>query len=168
MPEPLIAIVDENDIIIGAETRQTARSQGLRHRIVRIFLVNATGQILLQQRSFALADSPGKWDQSVGGHVDEGETYEQAALREAREELGVELIELKKIGEMYIEHQAHDGLIKRFQTVYIARHNGPLHPSKAEVAELRWLSPEEIKAWHAAKPHDFTKHFNDAFAIILS
>jgi 16S rRNA (adenine1518-N6/adenine1519-N6)-dimethyltransferase len=166
MPEQRITIVDENDGIIGAETRQLARRQGLRHRIVRVFLINGAGQILLQRRSLTLADSPGKWDQSAGGHVDEGESYEEAARRETKEELGIELTGLRKVGKMYIERQAQDGYIRRFQTIFVAHYEGPMRPDKAEVAELKWLSTKEIKDWHAAKPDDFTKNFITAFTMI--
>lgn len=166
VPEPLITIVDENDIPIGAETRALTRKQGLRHRIVRIFLVNAAGQILLQQRSLTVHDKPGKWDQSVGGHVDADESYEQAAFREAREELGIELTELHSAGVFYTERHAEDGVIRRFQTVYVARYDGPLQPSPAEVAKTQWVSPAEIEAWHQARPDDFTGNFYRSYAII--
>jgi isopentenyl-diphosphate delta-isomerase type 1 len=161
-----ITIVDENDVVIGAETRRVARSQGLRHRIVRVFLVNAAGQILLQRRSLELDDNPGKWDQSVGGHVDEGEDYEAAARRETQEELGVTLTAMRNVGKVYIERPAADGFIRRFQAVFVAQYDGPLVPNSDEVAEVRWFSSNEIKDWYAAKPSDFTKSFIKAFALL--
>jgi isopentenyl-diphosphate delta-isomerase type 1 len=160
-----ITIVDENDVVIGAETRVTARKQGLRHRIVRVFLVNNKGQILLQRRSLALDDSPGKWDQSVGGHAEEGEDYEEAALRETQEELGITPKELRNIGKLYIERPSDDGLIRRFHTVFVARHDGPVYLDMEEVAEVRWFSPAEIRKWHNEKPEDFTKNFSRAYLL---
>lgn len=166
MENERITIVDEKDVVIGAETRAAARQQGLRHRIVRVFLVNARGQILLQRRSLALNDNPGKWDQSVGGHVDEGEDYETAAMRETQEELGVTPTEFKNVGKFYTERPIDDGHIRRFNTVFVARHDGAVLPSPDEVAEVRWLSLKEIRDWHSAKPGDFTKSFNRALALI--
>lgn len=165
--DKLITIVDENDNVVGAETRKNARKRGLRHRIVRIFLVNAAGQILLQRRSLELDDNPGKWDQSAGGHVDEGEDYEEAAIRETQEELGVAVKELVHAGKMYIERPAQDGFIRRFQAVFIAPYDGPVRPNKEEVAEVQWFSPNEIDDLYAARPDDFTKNFIKAYALFL-
>ena len=81
-----IAIVDENDHIIGAAERSEVRAKGLRCRIARVFLINSDGKILLTRRSENQNDMPGAWDQSVGGHVDEGEDYLAAAQRETFEE----------------------------------------------------------------------------------
>ncbi len=166
MSEPKIAIVDENDVVIGAETRKIARQQGLRHRIVRIFISNAAGQILLQQRSLKLTDNPGKWDQSAGGHVDEGEDYQTAAIREVQEELGVTLVDLKMVGKIYIERPANDDFLRRFQTIYVAQYDGPLHPDKKEVAKVQWFSPNKIREWYDAKPQDFTKNFHKSFLLV--
>lgn len=166
MANERITIVDENDVVIGAETRAVAHKQGLRHRIVRVFLVNAQGQILLQRRSLGLADNPGKWDQSVGGHVDEGEDYEQAGLRETQEELGVTPTEIKIVGKFYTERPSDDGHIRRFNTVFVARHDGPVSPNPEEVAEVQWLTLKEVSSWHHTKPNDFTRSFGKAFALV--
>jgi isopentenyl-diphosphate delta-isomerase len=74
-----IIFVDENDVCIGAGSKQEATTKGIIHRVIRIFITNSKGEILLQRRSDNCYTSPGKWDQSVGGHVDEGESYDEAA-----------------------------------------------------------------------------------------
>jgi len=78
-----IAIVNEEDEIIGSASREIALRDGLIHRIAQILVVNDANEILLQKRGKSV-DAPGKWDHSVAGHVDAGEDYFQAALREAR------------------------------------------------------------------------------------
>jgi isopentenyl-diphosphate delta-isomerase type 1 len=168
MSEGRITIVDEKDNVIGAATRSTVRRQGLRHRIVRVFIINSMGQVLLQRRSLELDDSPGKWDQSVGGHVDEGEDYEQAAVREGLEELGVTLRELRNIGKLYVERPAQVGFIRRFQAVFTAQYVGSLNPSQTEVTEVRWLSRREIKNWCTQRPGDFTTNFIKAYSLLES
>jgi len=59
------------------------------HRAVHVLVVNAAGELLLQKRSARKDIQPGKWDTSVGGHLEPGESYFAAALREMREELGL-------------------------------------------------------------------------------
>ncbi len=161
-----ITVVDENDNVTGAANRDEARTRGLRHRIVRVFLLNHKGEVLLQKRNRLLLDTPGKWDQSVGGHVDEGEDYITAARRETFEELGIRLDKFKEIGKFYIEREGPGGLIRRFQTVFIAHWSGQLHHAELEVAEVRWLPISEIDKWLQTSPNDFTTNFARAFSLL--
>jgi mutator protein MutT len=50
---------------------------------------NSKGEIYLQRRPDWKDIQPGKWDTAVGGHIDYGETPEEALRREVREELGI-------------------------------------------------------------------------------
>jgi isopentenyl-diphosphate delta-isomerase len=161
-----ITIVDQDDNVISSEERDVARAKGLRHRIVRVFAVNDKGKILLQKRNSQLKDSPGKWDQSVGGHVDEGEDYITAARRETSEELGIEVEDFRELGKFYIERPAQGGIIRRFQTVFTCIWNEPVHFNKTEIAEVKWLSVQEIDNWLARSPEDFTKNFATAFLLL--
>ena len=54
-----------------------------------IFLIRSDGKILLQRRSPSNAAFPGCWDSSSSFHVTFGESYEQAARRELKEEARV-------------------------------------------------------------------------------
>lgn len=83
-------VVDEHDNVIGVTTRGEAhRNPALMHRSIGI-LVFVDGKLLLQKRSLTKDTYPGYWTCSVAGHVDSGETYDQAAVRELREELGLQ------------------------------------------------------------------------------
>src|SRR5215472_5792065 len=84
----LITFVDAEDNVIGSGTRQEAWRTGAWHRLVRVFLFNAVGNTLIARRS-PFSSSPLKWNDSCSGHVDAGETYEAAAVRELEEEIGV-------------------------------------------------------------------------------
>lgn len=77
-----IQIVDENNNPTGSATKQEAWRDGLVHRVVRISILDPAGRLLVQKRSLQKELFPGRWDNSAAGHVDAGETYEQAALRE--------------------------------------------------------------------------------------
>lgn len=61
--------------------------------VIHLYRKNQDGRIelLWQQRSEKLANFPGKWDVSAGGHVNLGETFVEAALREAWEEIGIKV-----------------------------------------------------------------------------
>src|SRR6187551_3934952 len=62
-----------------------------RHRAVHLLVVNREGKIFLHKRSMKKDLFPGVWDSSAAGHVGAGEDYDSTAVRELREELGIEL-----------------------------------------------------------------------------
>jgi 8-oxo-dGTP pyrophosphatase MutT (NUDIX family) len=89
MPEPqheMVAVFDATGRATGSLPRDEAKRSGLALGAVNLLLVNARGELLLQKRP-ADKENGGRWDKSVGGHVDAGESFDQAALREAGEEL---------------------------------------------------------------------------------
>lgn len=161
-----ITIVDADDNVVGSEERDIVRERGLIHRIVRVFVVNAEGKVLLQKRSDQLKDNPGKWDQSAGGHVDANEDYITAAKRETAEELGIQISDLRSLGKFYIERPAPGGTVRRFQTVFVGTWDGPVDYDKSEVADVAWFSVKEVDDWLARSPDDFTRNFAAAFSLL--
>jgi isopentenyl-diphosphate delta-isomerase len=156
---PLIAFVDENDNVIGAGTKLEAREKGIRFRIVRVFLFNSQGRLLLQRRALHLNSFPGRWDQSVGGHVDEGETYLQAAIREAEEEIGVTGLTLRKEFKHFANDLEGTEVKRRFNMLYSAVYNGAVTPNPEEVADVKWVTHDELEQWLHDKPFDFSPGF---------
>ncbi len=71
--------------------RSEVHARGLRHRAVHVLVFNSRGEIFLQKRSMKKDRQPGVWDSSCSGHVDAGENYEATAVRELREELGLDI-----------------------------------------------------------------------------
>lgn len=126
MKEEYLNIVDENDKIIGKDTRGNIWKKGLEHnvRVVNIFVFNKKGKILLPKRSMNRRIFPGCFDFSCGEHVLAGEDYYDAAIRGIKEELEIEnakLIELGKLTPkegvscfMKIYKVIYDGEIKNY------------------------------------------------------
>jgi 8-oxo-dGTP pyrophosphatase MutT (NUDIX family) len=81
-----VAVFDAAGRAAGALPRDEAKRSGLALGAVNVLLVNARGELLLQRRP-PDKENGGRWDKSVGGHVDAGESFDQAAVREAGEEL---------------------------------------------------------------------------------
>jgi 8-oxo-dGTP pyrophosphatase MutT (NUDIX family) len=89
MPEPhdeRVSVFDAEGRPAGALPREEAKRSGLAVGAVNVLLVNASGEVLLQRRPED-KENGGRWDKTVGGHVDEGESFDEAAVREAGEEL---------------------------------------------------------------------------------
>lgn len=161
-----IVFVDKNDKVIGSGTRQEALEKGIIRRIVRVFLFNSKGELLIQKRSKSVP-LPGKWDQSVGGHVDEGEDYLGATQRELQEELGIKDVPLKEITKYYTEETDENVINKRFNMLYLANYDGDIDFNKEEIDEIRWISLDKLEDWMKAQPQDFTQGFIKTFNIYL-
>ena len=89
MPEPRdepVNVYDPQGRVVGALPRDQAKRSRLAVGAVNVLLVSARGEVLLQRRPDD-KENGGRWDKTVGGHVDEGETFDEAAVREAGEEL---------------------------------------------------------------------------------
>ncbi len=85
----ILDVVDENDIVTGQANRAEIHDTGLIHREVHILYATPRGEIVFQRRAADKDTWPGYLDSTVGGHVELGQTYEEAALREAEEETGL-------------------------------------------------------------------------------
>jgi len=82
-------VVNARDEVIRRATRREVHATGLWHRAVHVLVFDAAGRVFLQKRSMKKDLSPGLWDSSCSGHLDAGEDYDAAAVRELSEELGV-------------------------------------------------------------------------------
>lgn len=154
----LIQIVDEHDQPVRSASIQEARDSGLWHRIVRILVFDEKGKVLLQKRGKNNRVYPFCWDASASGHVDNGETFEVAATREAEEEIGLKGHDLEEIdyyqSSMNYEGQSINRFNKTFRTVVPSDLEFTLDPE--EVAEVKWFSVDEVKALVANHPTEIT------------
>jgi isopentenyldiphosphate isomerase len=132
--------------------KSEAHSKGLYHNTIHLWLFTAKGEILLQQRSHKKEIHPLLWDVSVAGHIDAGETFIEAALRETQEEIGLLLQpeSLKKIGVKLHESSYNDNTIQdnEFHQIYIAELKVELNdliPQDAEVEALKLVSFQEFE-----------------------
>jgi 16S rRNA (adenine1518-N6/adenine1519-N6)-dimethyltransferase len=154
-PDEIFDVVDAQDRVIGRERRGEIHRRGLLHRAAHIFWLRPDGQLCLQRRSFAKDNCPGQLSSSCAGHVDAGETYLQAAVRELGEELGVRVApaELREIDYA----PQHEDLGREFVRSYLLLRAGePCRPAAFEVDAVLWRTPAELSAWVAAQPGLFS------------
>ena len=140
-PDELFLVVDDNDTILGTERRAVVHARGLRHRSVHVLVFNPAGELLIQLRSAAKDSYPLHWDNSVGGHVGPGETYEQAAARELAEELGLRgpLRFLRKTPA-----SAQTGW--EFTCLYQLTTDAPVCPDRDEIVRCEFIAPRRLLA----------------------
>lgn len=140
--EEWFPLVNEAGETIGKATRQECHSgTKLLHPVVHLHIFNEAGDLFLQKRSLSKDIQPGKWDTSVGGHIDYGETVEEALHREVREELGITEFIPQPVTRYVFESAIEKELVHTFRTIY----NGPITPDREELEGGRFWSPEEIQ-----------------------
>ena len=149
-------VVNERDEPVGRALRREVHARGLWHRAVHVLVFDAAGRVFLQQRSMAKDMSPGLWDSSCSGHLDAGEDYDAAAVRELGEEIGVRLA-LPPERWRRIAACAETGW--EFCWVYRLRHDGPLTLDPVEISGGEWLAPAEVTRRIAAVPEDYCSAF---------
>lgn len=147
MAYPPVVIVDEKDNPVGLAMLTDAHAQGLLYRVVAAAVLDENGRILLQKRALNMQIDPGKWDISVGGHVDEGHTYESAVTLELQEEAGITGVQPQEFGREFLG----DCFLMLFR---VAVPGGTkLEPGKDEVSELRWFTPQEFASLLGGQPN---------------
>jgi isopentenyldiphosphate isomerase len=157
-----VILVDENDNEIGTVSRNEAHLKGLPHRIAVIYLVNDKGQILIQERM------SGRLDHSSAGHVDVGETYENAAYRELKEELGIKAKNLRLIGSGLSDEKnnsQNSHIVHRYQVFVIQAEPGRLQEN--EVKSVFWADPKQIFEDMKINPNKYSGGFKSSIQIFL-
>jgi len=161
-PDEIFDIVDAFDRVIGTARRKDVHANGWKHRAVHIMVRRADGDVFLQRRSMSKDCHPGVWDSSASGHLDSGESYDKAAIRELREELGVLVDSVSEVGAL--DASVITG--QEFVRIYRVDHEGPfmLHPD--EIQEGRWISVSELDQWVQQSPQDFAPCFRKVWETV--
>jgi 8-oxo-dGTP pyrophosphatase MutT (NUDIX family) len=142
--DEILDIVDENDQVIGQSRRGDAYARGLRHRCVFIQARDASGRVFVHRRTSTKLVFPSLYDMFVGGVVGAGESYDDAALREAEEELGVS--GLPRPAPLF-KFLYDDGAGQSWwSAVYQVHCELPVHPQIEEVAWHDFLTEDEVEA----------------------
>lgn len=142
----MFPVVDPDGRVIATASRARCHDgiSHLLHPVVHLHIVSPTHDtILLQRRSMDKDIQPGRWDTAVGGHVDAGETIEEALLREAREEIGADASQACKLCSYIWRSERESELVNVF--FIEAEPSGlTLTPDPDEVDEVRFWTLDEI------------------------
>ena len=126
----LVDLYDEDRLPLGRTAeRHAPKGPGEYRTVIHVCVFNSRGQLLIQRRSREKAIWPERWDVSVGGGVDAGETSRQAAEREVWEELGIRLD------------------LGGFDDYFLVERDIPLEDltlQREEVSDARWAELPEI------------------------
>ncbi len=162
MPQDIFDVVDTSDNVIARAPRSYVHANGLMHRATHVVIYSNTPQgrkILLQKRSANKDLFPNLYTTSCSGHVDSGEDYDTAVIREMFEETGltVDITHLTPICK--ISPSAETG--NEFTQVYefYCDENTNFSPPADEVEKLEWILLDDFLELTKTKPQLFTPSF---------
>ena len=142
--DEIVAIVDRDNCPIGAVARRIMRQQKLIHRASYILVFNSDGELFIQKRTKNKDIYPGYWDLAAGGVVLAGESYEESAQRELREELGLLNSKLSFLFDQYYE----DNDNKVWGRIFSCTSNGPFTLQAEEIDYGQLIPLVEIAQLH--------------------
>ena len=138
--EEMVDIVDTENQVIEVVPRSRMRHEVLRHRSTFILVFDRMGALYVQKRTLTKDIHPGYWDPATGGVVSAGEDYQEAALRELGEELGIRGAELIEHYDLHIETPVN----KTWGRVFSCHWDGEIIPQPEEVQFVEKMTPTEV------------------------
>lgn len=146
-------IINEQGNIIGEDTRENIHSKGLLHCEIHVWFYTPKGEIIFQHRAKNKDTYPDLLDATVGGHVEIGDNYEDAALREIKEETGIQAEKNDIVFIQNIRSKSFDSVTGKInnviRAVYAYCYNGKIEDLKVEIGKAI-----EFEVW------PFDKFFN--------
>jgi isopentenyldiphosphate isomerase len=150
MNEELVQLVDCNNQPCGTAPRSQVRANGLRHRATFLFVFSGDGRLFVQKRAASKDLYPSFYDACAGGVVRAGETYECNAIREAHEELGIDVDSPQGIADFLFERDKN----RVWGRIFVFIHDGPFTFTDDEVEYGEFVELSELRApsWQPLTP----------------
>jgi isopentenyl-diphosphate delta-isomerase type 1 len=164
-----VDIYDENMKHIGTMEKVEAHAKFQWHKAVSIWVTDGEN-VLLQLRAKQKRLYPNLWEASVSGHLIVGETPIQAAMREYREEIGIDWDygNIKENCVFTLDKMADGGIGHEFQYMYFLKKKidiSKLKLQESEVADVKWVPFNEFQKLFASK--DFVPHRKDFQEMVI-
>lgn len=141
--EELFPVVDAEGRVIGKTTRGHAHGGShVLHPVVHLHVFNSRGELFLQHRPAWKDIQPDRWDTATGGHVDYGETVDEALRREVREELGIS----EFTPTFLCRYDFHSARESEQVNVFLTMFDGIITPSPDELDGGRFWTLREIES----------------------
>ena len=162
-----VVLVNEKNEMTGTAEKMEAHLKGLLHRAFSIFIFNANGDMLLQQRALQKYHSAGLWSNACCSHPAPGDDLQQAALKRLREEMGFET-PLFPVFDFIYKADFENGLTEyEFDHVLAGEYDGPVYFNPDEVMDFSFRSLTEIRQGIETRPDQYTAWFPLAFPKIF-
>jgi 8-oxo-dGTP pyrophosphatase MutT (NUDIX family) len=146
--DELVAVVDEHNNVLAAVRRRQMRAGRLPHRASYVLVFNSGRELFVQKRTLSKDVFPGHYDVAAGGVVLAGEDYEEAAVRELSEELGIRGVSLARFLDFYYE----DERIRVWGAAFSCVYDGKMVLQEAEVESGSFMKTDEVLRLAESEP----------------
>ncbi len=153
----LLDIVDEDNAVVGQATRGEAHAGGLLHRCVLAQLITSGGEWILVRQAADRQDA-GQWVSPMGGHVNAGESMEDALRREVLEELGLADFQHRFVGNV-IYRRTVLGRDENHYFIFYEIFSDAEPVLNEESVEYKRFSKNELKERMKSHPAEFGDSF---------
>jgi isopentenyl-diphosphate delta-isomerase len=155
-----LILVDADDNETGFLSKAECHDgQGRLHRAFSLFLFNADGKLLLQQRAASKRLWPGFWSNTCCSHPRRGESMEVATRRRLRDELNIETPVEFVYKFRYQAAFGDAGSENELCHVFLGHAPAIVEPNEHEIAAIRFVSPEELASEFERHPEQITPWF---------
>ncbi len=155
--EEMVVLVDEENSVLGYMGKLEAHKKGLLHRAISVIIYNSKGEQLVQQRALSKYHWAGIWSNTCCSHPRKDESFTHAAERRLFEEIGIRTPLKEEFHFIYKAYDEISGLTEwEYDTVFTGVYDGPFEFNHEEVAQVRWMAPEEIEAELKQKPNEYS------------
>ncbi|MFC8528713.1 isopentenyl-diphosphate Delta-isomerase [Nocardia sp. NPDC057227] len=165
-----VELVDETGHAVGAcPVLEAHRQPGRLHRAFSVVLFDSDGRVLLQRRAAVKTRFPLLWANACCGHPAPGEPVVAAATVRLIEELGLTTGLTERGVYSYRADDERTGRVEHEWDHVLTgtlAHEVP-RPDPAEVAEVRWVAPGELRAELRTRPGDFTPWLTGVLDVAL-
>ena len=155
-----LILVDADDNEIGYKSKAECHDNGgILHRAFSVFLFNAEGELLLQQRADGKRLWPGYWSNTCCSHPRRGESMAVATERRLDDELNI-AADLEFIYKFSYQADFGDlGAEHELCHVFVGRIDSLPRPNDTEIKALRFISADALEAAFEDTPEQFTPWF---------
>lgn len=161
--EEQVILVNQNDEQIGLMPKMEAHVKAVLHRAFSVFVMNDSGEIMLQQRAAHKYHSPLLWTNTCCSHQRDGESNIEAGKRRLREEMGF-VTDLNEVFSFIYKAPFDNGLTEHeLDHVMVGKSNTAPKVNPDEVADWKWMLPTAIAADIKDSPEQYTAWFKIIF-----
>jgi isopentenyl-diphosphate delta-isomerase len=151
-----VIVVNEQDEWLGTMEKIKAHKEGILHRAFSVFVLNSSGQLLLQQRATAKYHTGGLWSNTCCSHPIPTESTLAGSHRRLMEEMGFDC-DLKEIFTLRYKAIAGEEMTENeYDHIYFGYYDGAVTANTAEVSDYMYVTLTALDAMLLDAPEAFT------------
>ncbi len=167
MDRTKVVLVDLQDNPTGEMEKMEAHQKGLLHRAFSVFIFNAKGEMLLQQRAKGKYHGAQLWTNACCSHPQLGENVKESAMERLQYEMGMHC-DIEEIFSFIYHTPVENNLIEHeYDHVFFGFSSVAPQPNPAEVGAYKWLDTATIADEMEKNPSAYTYWFRQAFPKVM-